>query len=122
MNHIHQYRPSQVRDQTIYPQVAYFYMPSSEGRPAEIIEIMNIDSRFIQVPMREEDVELESFFQRNMTEVEIYTFGTGQQVWQIFNSWGELAEDHVKFNVDNPTLSELFRYKNRFSLPEGMAA
>jgi hypothetical protein len=102
-------------------QAAYFYLPASEGRPAEIILIVNSDKRFIEVPMREEDVVLESFFQRDMTDVEIKTLGNNQ-VWQIFGSWNDLADDHIRYQVSDYVLSELFYFKELFPLSEGMAA
>lgn len=102
-------------------QAFYFYMPASDERPSELIEILNCDNKYIQVPMREEDIVLEAFFVRDMTEKEIQNF-SNTQVWQIFATWGELLEDHLRYHVDTFVLSELNRYKNQFPLPEGMAA
>ncbi|WP_461490540.1 hypothetical protein [Pontibacter sp. HJ8] len=102
-------------------QAAYFYLPASEGRSAEIILIVNSDRRFVQVPMREEDVVLEAFFQRDMTEMEINSFGTNQ-VWQIFGTWNDLADDHIRYRVSDYVLSELYYFKDLFPLSEGMAA
>jgi hypothetical protein len=102
-------------------QAAYFYMPANDDRPAELIEILNCTRNYIHVPMREEDVTLDAFFVRDMTEAEIQNF-SGGQVWQIFGSWDELMEDHQRYKVDSPVLSELVRFKAQFPLPEGMAA
>ena len=100
---------------------AYFYLPASDERPSEIIQILNANELLIQVPMREEDVVLESFFQREMTEAEIGKYGR-QEVWQIFGSWSELIEDHFKLQVSEYVLSQLSHFKRQFYLPEGMAA
>lgn len=96
-------------------------MPASEERPAEIIQIMNTDRRYIQVPMREEDIVLEAFFQRDMTVAEIDSFGSNQ-VWQIFGTWHDLLDDHLRFDVSDFVLSELSRYRDQFPLPKGIAA
>ncbi|MDX5417667.1 MAG: hypothetical protein LPK09_00520 [Hymenobacteraceae bacterium] len=106
---------------TQHHQAAYYYMPASAERPAEIIEILNSDRPYIQVPMREEDVMLEAFFMREMSEDEIKSHGSNQ-VWQIFGTWGELIDDHLKHHVNDYILAELFRYKDQYPLPEGMAA
>ena len=102
-------------------QTAYFYLPASDERSSEIIQILNAGELHIQVPMREEDVVLESFFQRDMTEAEINWYGS-QEVWQIFGTWGELVDDHFKFKVSDYILSELSHFKHQFPLPEEMAA
>ena len=100
---------------------AYFFLPASDERSSEIIQILNAEELLIQVPMREEDVVLESFYQREMTEAEISRYGK-QEVWQIFGSWGELFEDHLKLQVSECALSQLSHFKSQFPLPEGMAA
>ncbi|MBF8961678.1 hypothetical protein I0P70_00350 [Pontibacter sp. FD36] len=102
-------------------QVAYFYMPANDERPAELIQILNCDRTFIHVPMREEDVTLDAFFVRDMTEAEIQNF-SDSQTWQIFVHWDELYEDHVRFKVSRKVMSELEQLKQKFPLPEGMAA
>jgi hypothetical protein len=102
-------------------QAAYFYMPANDGRPAELIEILNCSRTYIHVPMREEDVMLDAFFVRDMTEVEIQNFSDAQ-VWQIFGSWDELLEDHHRYKVENHVVSILMRFKDQYPLPEGMAA
>ena len=102
-------------------QVAYFYMPANEERPAELIEILNCTRTYIHVPMREEDVTLDAFFVRDMTEAEVQNFSNGQ-VWQIFGSWDELLEDHNRYKVENHIVSVLMRFKGQYPLPEGMAA
>ncbi|MBD1398351.1 hypothetical protein H9Q13_14360 [Pontibacter sp. JH31] len=102
-------------------QAAYYYMSANAERPAEIIEILNSDRPYVQVPMREEDVMLEAFFVRDMSAEEIQSHGNNQ-VWQIFGTWGELIDDHLKLHVNDYVLAELFHYKNQYPLPEGMAA
>jgi hypothetical protein len=102
-------------------QVAYFYMPANDERPAELIEILNCDRSYVHVPMRDEDVTLDAFFVRDMTEAEIQNF-SDNQIWQIFGSWGELLEDHLRYKVTQSILLELDRLKQQFPLPEGMAA
>lgn len=96
-------------------------MPASDERPAELIQILNCDTTFIHVPMREEDVTLDAFFVRNMSEAEIQSFGNGQ-VWQIFVHWDELYEDHVRYKASGKVMKELERFKQRFPLSESIAA
>lgn len=102
-------------------QVAYFYMPPNDGRPAELIEILNCARTYIHVPMREEDITLEAFYVRDMTEAEIHNF-SGGQVWQIFVSWDELLGDHERYKVDTTVLSEIKSFRSKFPLSESMAA
>lgn len=102
-------------------QAAYFYMPANDDRPAELIEILNCNRTYIHVPMRDEDVTLDAFFVRDMTENEIQNFSAGQ-VWQIFGSWEEMLEDHYRYKVGNSIISKLKAFKNQFPLQEGMAA
>ena len=102
-------------------QAAYFYMPASDERPAELIQILNCDSTYIQVPMREEDVMLDAFFVRDMTETEVQNF-SGSQNWQIFVHWDDLHEDHVRYKVSDKVLKELEQFKQKFPLSESIAA
>lgn len=102
-------------------QVAYFYMPPNEERPAELIEILNSDRTYIHVPMREEDVTLDAIFMREMTEVEIQNF-SGNQIWQIFASWDELQDDHIRYKVSANIMAELEQIRQKYPLPENMAA
>ncbi len=102
-------------------QVAYFYMPPNEERPAELIEILNFDRTHIHVPMRDGDITLEAFFVRAMTEAEIQNY-SGSQTWQIFLSWEEMQEDHQRYRVPTYFLQQLVQYKEQFPLAEGMAA
>jgi hypothetical protein len=102
-------------------QVAYFYMPANEERPAELIEVLNCDRTYIHVPMRDGDVTLDAFFVRDMTEAEIQNF-SGSQTWQIFQSWDELQEDHQRYKVSMDFLQRLAQFKEQFPLAEGMAA
>ncbi|MBX0334826.1 hypothetical protein K3G39_16415 [Pontibacter sp. HSC-14F20] len=104
-----------------FHQVAYFYMPANDERPAELIQILNCDQTYIHVPMREEDVTLDAFFVRDMTEAEIQNC-SDRQVWQIFVHWDELHEDHVRYKVSAKVLKELEQFKSKFPLPESMVA
>ncbi|MBB6611219.1 hypothetical protein H7F15_09240 [Pontibacter sp. Tf4] len=90
---------------TSLPQVHYFYLPSQNGKPAEVIAVLNCTSDVIYIPVPEEDVELHAFFQRSITGAETRRFGD-KPVWRIFNSWAELASDHQKYKV-NPAVMEL---------------
>ncbi|GGG18123.1 hypothetical protein GCM10011323_22930 [Pontibacter amylolyticus] len=102
-------------------QAAYFYMPANDERPAELIQILNCDRSYIHVPMREEDVTLDAFFVRDMTEAEIQNFG-GNQTWQIFVHWDELHEDHVHYKVSGKVIKQLEQFKLKFPLSESVAA
>jgi hypothetical protein len=102
-------------------QVAYFYMPANDERPAELIQILNCDCTYIHVPMREEDVTLDAFFVRDMTEAEIQNF-SGNQTWQIFAHWDELHEEHMRYKVSGKVIKELEQFKQRFPLSESIAA
>ena len=41
------------------PQVCYFYLPSLNGKPAEVIAVLNCSSDTIRIPVPEEDVQLQ---------------------------------------------------------------
>ncbi len=97
--------------------VCYYYMPSKNERPAEIISILNTNTGCIQVPVREEDIKLYSIYRRNMTESELARFGE-KQTWRIFRSWVELVADHQELEVDPETIKELNGLKSNFELKE----
>ncbi|WP_245868935.1 hypothetical protein [Pontibacter ramchanderi] len=71
--------------------------------------------------MREEDVTLDAFFVRDMTEAEIQNF-SGNQVWQIFVHWDELLMDHLRYQVNEADLKALEQFKQSFPLSESIAA
>lgn len=96
----------QFRPKKSQPQVRYFYLPPINGKLAEIIQVLNCTSPSIQIPVREEDVELSYFFQRDMTNAEIASFGENS-AWRIFYSWSELRKDHVKNKVKHKDLEGL---------------
>ncbi|RAU83741.1 hypothetical protein [Pontibacter arcticus] len=96
-------------------KVDYFFMPERQGKPAEIIMIINNPSRFILVPTREEDIELESFYQRNATEPEL-TAGSKTPVWKVFFSWQELEEDHQQAGVSETMLHALSNYTRHLDI------
>ncbi|MFD2246048.1 hypothetical protein [Pontibacter ruber] len=102
-------------------QVSYYYMPAGHDRKAEIIQIINSDSWCIEVPTREEDLELFSFFQRIATVTEIAQFGTSQ-TWRIFTSWEALEEDHHLYQVDQDILAILMAHRGNYRLSEEIAA
>jgi hypothetical protein len=102
-------------------QVSYYYMPAGHDRQAEIIQIINSDSWCIQVPTREEDLELYSFFQRTATITEIIQFGKSQ-TWRIFSSWEALEEDHQLFQVDPDIRAILLAHRGEHRLSEEIAA
>lgn len=102
-------------------QVAYFYMPANQSKPAELIEILNSDRTYIHVPMRDGDVTLEAFLVRDMTEAEIQNY-SGSQTWQIFLSWDELRTDHLRYSVPAEFLKQLTAHQKQFPLVESVAA
>lgn len=98
--------------------VYYYYMPPQNERPAEIISILNANMRCIQVPVREEDLELYAIYKRRMTESEVARFGRSQ-TWRIFRSWLELVADHQELEVGQETIERLGELKVNFKLEEG---
>jgi hypothetical protein len=101
--------------------VRYFYLPASKERPAEIIEVLNSDSETVEVPMREEDVELQAFFVRPLSGREAEAYRKAE-TWKLFNSWEELKQDHFKFGLPDDLMEQLLRFRGRFDLHEEMAA
>ncbi|WP_114778405.1 hypothetical protein [Botryobacter ruber] len=100
--------------------VYYYYLPAFDNKPAEVIEVLHGDNLFVQVPLRDEDKRLRSFYQRPLTVKEVENFGK-RQVWQIFTSWQELEDDHTRWNVPEPVLSELRMYQTDYLLTEAIA-
>ncbi len=105
-----------------YPDtVLYFYMPTREGKAAELIQILNANETSICVPEREQDITLTAFYSRKMTEKEKSYFGK-EQTWRILMSWEEIELDHDRFHVDRDDIKKLLSYKDLLILPEEMAA
>lgn len=102
------------------PQVRYFYMPASDGKAAEIIAIVNSDSDVIRIPIPEEDVILQAFFQRDVTAYETARFGEAA-TWRIFNSWEKLETDHARYNVCLDVMKMLLICKAAMPLQEQYA-
>lgn len=99
----------------------YFYLPASKERNAEVIEVLNSDSDVVEVPMREEDVELRAFYERPLSEDELIRY-RGTQTWKLFYSWEELQQDHTKLNLPEHVLQQLLQFKSLYELQEEMAA
>lgn len=95
----------------------YFFLKTKEDKIKELIVVLTSDSNTVQVPMREEDLELESFFERSMTPKEVASAGNNQ-MWKIFNTWDALLSDHQKMGVNEELINSLIDYKNRFALQE----
>lgn len=91
-------------------QVCYYYLPSQNSKPAELIEIINSTASAIRIPVPEEDLELKAFFQRDMTQKEVERFGS-DATWRIFSSWEELKADHEKYRVNPETIMLLMACK-----------
>ncbi|NDK57728.1 hypothetical protein [Pontibacter fetidus] len=111
---LHQTNPDQL------PQVCYFYLPSLNDKPAEVIGVVNCTSDTIRIPMPEEDLELSAFFQRNITPTEYEAF-SNQSTWRIFSSWSELETDHQKYKVNLATMLILLSYQQDKPLQEHLA-
>lgn len=95
--------------------VRYFYLPANKEQHAEIIEILNSDSDIVRVPMREEDVELEAFFERSLSKNELESF-KNSQTWKLFCSWEELVKDHLKLKLSENVLQQLLGFKTKYEL------
>ncbi|QCR24475.1 hypothetical protein [Pontibacter sp. SGAir0037] len=102
-------------------KVCYYYMPSRNQKPAEVISVLNSGGWCIRVPVREEDIELYAFFHRDMTEAETAKFGK-KQTWRIFTSWEEMLTDHQQNAVNEEVLAALNAFKAKFTLSEEVAA
>lgn len=96
-------------------------MPARMGRPSEIIQVLHSNASTIRVPIREEDLELHSFFERPMSDLEIADT-SNTQTWKVFGTWEELEEDHAKLAVGREALALLNNLINRFACPVGIAA
>lgn len=101
--------------------VRYFYLPATNDRYAEVIEVLNSNSGVVKVPMREEDVELEAFFVRPLSSRETAAYKNAE-TWKLFNSWEELKHDHFKFGLSDELMEQLLSFRSSFDLHEEMAA
>ena len=101
--------------------VRYFYLPANKERQAEVIEVLNSCSEMVTVPMREEDVELQAFSERALTEREASIYSK-TETWKLFSSWEELRQDHLKFGLSEEQLQQLLDFRDRFELHEELAA
>lgn len=101
--------------------VRYFYLPASTDRYAEVIEVLNSRSEVIEVPMREEDVELHAFFARPLTGRELESYRRNE-VWKVFSTWEEVKHDHFAFDLPDDLVEQLLRFRYIFGLHEEMAA
>ncbi|MCC9168485.1 hypothetical protein [Pontibacter harenae] len=103
------------------PKVSYYYKPTSGYSPAEVVEVFNCTSLYIQVPTQEFDLQLNLFFQRDMTAEEKEEFGR-KQTWRIFTCWGKLEQTHSEAGVSKEIIENLQCCKNDFTLSERVAA
>lgn len=93
----------------------YFFLHAKENEVKQLIVVLTSDSPTVQVPMREEDLELNSFFERSMTPQEVAA-AENNQIWKIFNTWNALISDHKKMGVNQKLLNDLVDYRNQFAL------
>ena len=106
--------------QSAAPCVRYFYLPANSTRDAEIIQVINSGSPVVQVPMREEDVELTTIFERELTMNEKLTYKSSE-TWKVFTSWEELEQDHSHCGLAKEVLLVLLSLSYRFTLEERIA-
>lgn len=98
----------------------YFYLPANSKREAEIIQVLNSGSTVVRVPMREEDIELAVIFERELTFKEKLAY-KNSETWKVFDSWDELEQDHINFELADEVLLVLLSLSYRFTLEENMA-
>ncbi|RDV15085.1 hypothetical protein DXT99_10445 [Pontibacter diazotrophicus] len=102
------------------PCVRYFYLPANSSRDAEIIQVINSGGPKVQVPMREEDIELSAIFERELTSSERLTY-RNSETWKVFTSWDEVEQDHISFGLADEVLLVLLSLSYRFKLEEYIA-
>lgn len=102
------------------PCVRYFYLPANSTRDAEIIQVINSRSPVVQVPMREEDIELSVIFERELTRNERLTY-KNCETWKVFTTWDEIEQDHKSFGLANEVLLVLLSLNYQFTLEEYIA-
>jgi len=105
---------------TTAPSVRYFYLSANHAKQAEIIQVINSGSAVVQVPMREEDIELTAFFERELTPAEKTAYKTSE-TWKVFTCWEELYHDHVQFCLKHDVAGALLSLRYRYPLQEEMA-
>jgi hypothetical protein len=108
---------SQFHSDDKHPQTCYFYLSSQDRKSAEIIQVYNCTSTSILIPVPEEDVELHSFFKRDMTDFEIEKF-CEKSAWNIYTSWAQLEIDHLKSGISPDVLAMLLMHRSNKSLPK----
>lgn len=99
------------------PCVRYFYLPANSAKQAEVIQVLNSSSDVVQVPMREEDMKLTAFFERNLTSREKASYKTSE-TWKVFTCWGDLENDHVNLSLKKEVLSILLSLRYRYQLEQ----
>lgn len=100
--------------------VRYFYLPANSTKDAEIIQVINSGSPVVQVPMREEDVELTAIFERELTKNERLAY-KNSETWKVFTSWDQLEQDHSQYELSKEVLLVLLSLNYRFTLEERVA-
>ena len=99
------------------PCVRYFYLPANPSKQSEIIEVLNSSSNVVQVPMREEDMELTAFFERRLTARERASC-KNNETWKVFTSWDDILDDHIRLGLKDEVLHILQGLKYRYALEE----
>ncbi|WP_345158996.1 hypothetical protein [Pontibacter saemangeumensis] len=102
------------------PCVRYFYLPANPSKQSEVIEVLNSGSDVVQVPMREEDLELTAFFERGLTPREKALYKSSE-TWKVFSYWEELQHDHLQYGLKDEELRILLSLRNRYSLEDDAA-
>ena len=99
------------------PCVRYFYLPANSVKQAEVIQVLNSSSDVVQVPMREEDMVLTAFFERDLTSREKASYKTSE-TWKVFTCWEDVENDHVNFSLKKEVLCILLSLRYRYQLEE----
>ena len=79
---------------------SYFYLPTMAGRPAEIIITYGQRQNSLHIPAIEQEIFLDSFLHRTLTDMEIQRMQSGKKV-RVYFSWEKLIEDHIKFGISD---------------------
>ena len=82
----------------IKDSASYFYLPKLAGRPAEIIITYGQQQNSLHIPTVEQEIYLDSFLHRTLTEAEKQRMQMGKKV-RVYYSWEKLIDDHVKFGI-----------------------
>ncbi len=107
--------------QSTSPYVRYFYLPANAEKQAEVIQVVNCPSDAVQVPMREEDVELTAFFKRKLTPHERMHYNSSE-TWKVYTCWEELQHDHLQFGLEEKCMYRLQNLMYQYPLQENLAA